>query len=310
MNQSYVCALIAMMVRVRGGRGGTGTWRGATSGAERPHPAHLQVWSITYHSWLTFVLLLWACLIWIVRSRQHFAMLCSPFLLLYGVALCSLQYVWAMDLAPELPTRVGFMSLKQLGLVRPKYPCLDLGAKVSPVSPSLSLSLSPLVVLAHCPSPQLLLTLTFWLLLRQFVKEKLLTRRCPATPLLEVTVSDTGEGSWCHPPEGTLQWAEHPQDASTQRLLGRGDTRVPPTQLPAAPSLPRLAEPSRQRDVLKALGALVRDFYAKYWICVCAGMFIVVSFAGRLVVYKIVYMFLFLLCLTLFQVGGLCCHPA
>lgn len=34
----------------------------------------------------------------------------------------------------------------------------------------------------------------------------------------------------------------------------------------------------------------------------CAGMFIVVSFAGRLVVYKIVYMFLFLLCLTLFQV--------
>lgn len=42
--------------------------------------------------------------------------------------------------------------------------------------------------------------------------------------------------------------------------------------------------------------------YAKYWICVCAGMFVVVSFAGRLVVYKIVYMLLFLLCLTLFQV--------
>ncbi|XP_065601478.1 piezo-type mechanosensitive ion channel component 1 [Cyrtonyx montezumae] len=198
MNQSYVCALIAMMV-----------------------------WSITYHSWLTFVLLLWSCLIWIVRSRHHFAMLCSPFLLLYGIALCSLQYVWGMDLAPELPTRVGLMSLEQLGLVHPKYPCLDLGAK-------------------------LLLTLTFWLLVRQFVKEKLLTRTCPATPLLEVTVSDS--------------------------------------------------EPGRQRDVLKALGALVRDFYAKYWICVCAGMFIVVSFAGRLVVYKIVYMFLFLLCLTLFQV--------
>ncbi|XP_064016182.1 piezo-type mechanosensitive ion channel component 1 isoform X2 [Pogoniulus pusillus] len=199
MRQSYVCALIAMMV-----------------------------WSITYHSWLTFVLLLWACLIWIVRSRHHFAMLCSPFLLLYGITLCSLQYVWGMDLVPELPTRVGFMSLEQLGLVRPKYPCLDLGAK-------------------------LLLTLTFWLLLRVFVKEKVLTRRCPTTPLLEVTISSE-------------------------------------------------AESSRQRDVLKALGALVTDFYAKYWICVCAGMFIVVSFAGRLVLYKIVYMFLFLLCLTLFQV--------
>lgn len=91
-------------------------------------------------------------------------------------------------------------------------------------------------------------------------------------------------------------------------LWAAGVSRFPP---PLTPKLstpgtwcPCHAEPSRQRDVLKALGALVRDFYAKYWICVCAGMFIVVSFAGRLVVYKIVYMFLFLLCLTLFQVRG------
>ncbi|XP_042294313.1 piezo-type mechanosensitive ion channel component 1 isoform X2 [Sceloporus undulatus] len=196
MNQSYVCALIAMMV-----------------------------WSITYHSWLTFVLLLWACLIWIVRNRHHFAMLCSPFILLYGVALCSLQYVWGMDLEPELPTRVGFMPLEQLGLVRPPYPCLYLGAK-------------------------LLYTLTFWLLVRQFVKEKLLKKEAP--PLMEVTVADSG--------------------------------------------------PGHKRDVLKILGAYVMGFYAKFWILVCAGMFIVVTFAGRLVVYKIVYMFLFLLSLTLFQV--------
>uniref|UniRef100_A0A8D2LFH0 Piezo type mechanosensitive ion channel component 1 n=1 Tax=Varanus komodoensis TaxID=61221 RepID=A0A8D2LFH0_VARKO len=198
MDQSYVCALIAMMV-----------------------------WSITYHSWLTFVLLLWACLIWIVRNRHHFAMLCSPFILLYGIALCSLQYVWGMDLEPELPARVGFMPLQQLGLVHPPYPCLYLGAK-------------------------LLYTLTFWLLVRQFVKEKLLKRKQPPTPLMEVTVGDAG--------------------------------------------------PGRKRDVLKVLGAYVTGFYAKFWILVCAGMFIVVSFAGRLVVYKIAYMFLFLLCLALFQV--------
>lgn len=198
MNQSYVCALIAMMV-----------------------------WSITYHSWLTFVLLLWACLIWIVRNRHHFAMLCSPFILLYGIALCSLQYIWGMDLEEELPTKVGFMPLEQLGLVRPPYPCLYLGAK-------------------------LLYTLTFWLLVRQFVKEKLLKKKYPPVPLVEVTVSDAGTG--------------------------------------------------HKRDILKSLGAFLTGFYAKFWILVCAGMFIVVSFAGRLVVYKIVYMFLFLLCLTLFQV--------
>lgn len=49
------------------------------------------------------------------------------------------------------------------------------------------------------------------------------------------------------------------------------------------------------------MGELVTGLYAKYWIYLCAGMFIVVSFAGRLVVYKIVYMFLFLLCLTLLR---------
>ncbi|XP_046539730.1 piezo-type mechanosensitive ion channel component 1 isoform X1 [Equus quagga] len=198
MDQSYVCALIAMMV-----------------------------WSITYHSWLTFVLLLWACLIWTVRSRHQLATLCSPFILLYGLVLCGLRYVWAMDLRPELPTTLGPVSLRQLGLEHTRYPCLDLGA-------------------------MLLCTLTFWLLLRQFVKEKLLKRARAPTALTEVTVADT--------------------------------------------------EPTRTQTLLRSLGKLVTGIYAKYWIYVCAGMFIVVSFAGRLVVYKIVYMFLFLLCLTLFQV--------
>nr|XP_025716089.1 piezo-type mechanosensitive ion channel component 1 isoform X6 [Callorhinus ursinus] len=197
MDQSYVCALIAMMV-----------------------------WSITYHSWLTFVLLLWACLIWTVRSRHQMAMLCSPFILLYGLALCGLRYVWAMDLRPELPTTLGPVSLRQLGLEHTRYPCLDLGA-------------------------MLLYTLTFWLLLRRFVKEKLLKAKAPTAPT-GVTVADT--------------------------------------------------EPPRVRTLLQSLGQLVSGLYAKYWIYVCAGMFIVVSFAGRLVVYKIVYMLLFLLCLTLFQV--------
>lgn len=91
----------------------------------------MQVWSITYHSWLTFVLLLWACLIWTVRSRHQLAILCAPCILLYGLALCCLRYVWAMDLQPELPTTLGPVSLRQLGLEHTRYPCLDLGAMVS-----------------------------------------------------------------------------------------------------------------------------------------------------------------------------------
>ncbi|KAG8563071.1 hypothetical protein GDO81_015919 [Engystomops pustulosus] len=198
LNQSYICALIAMMV-----------------------------WSITYHSWLTFVLLLWACLIWMVRNRRQFAMLCSPFILLYAVTLCSLQYVWSMDLENELPKQLGFMRLSQLGLARAPYPCLNLGA-------------------------MLLYTLTFWLLLHQFVTEQLLKRKRVTAALVEVAVPESGQ--------------------------------------------------STERNLLKCFGDQVMSFYAKYWIYVCGGMFIVVSFAGRLVVYKIVYMFLFLLCLIIFQV--------
>ncbi|XP_029305438.1 piezo-type mechanosensitive ion channel component 1 isoform X2 [Cottoperca gobio] len=197
MQQSYVCALIAMMV-----------------------------WSITYHSWLTFVLLLWACLIWMLRARRHAATLCSPFILLYGVALCCLQYVWAMELQPELPTTVGTMSLRQLGLDRAQYPCLRLGA-------------------------MLLFTLTFWLLVRQSVKENFSMKRKMDSPLQEVTTGEEGAAN---------------------------------------------------ESVLNVLGGMVMSSYAKYWIYVCGGMFIMVSFAGKLVGYKIIYMLLFLLCLCLYQV--------
>ncbi|XP_059215664.1 piezo-type mechanosensitive ion channel component 1 [Centropristis striata] len=197
MQQSYVCALIAMMV-----------------------------WSITYHSWLTFVLLLWACLIWMLRARRHAATLCSPFILLYGLALCCLQYVWAMELQPELPTTVGTMSLRQLGLDRAQYPCLRLGAL-------------------------LLFTLTFWLLVRQSVKENFTRKKKMSTPLQEVSTGEEGAAN---------------------------------------------------ESVLKVLGGSVMSCYAKYWIYVCGGMFIMVSFAGKLVGYKIIYMLLFLLCLCLYQV--------
>lgn len=62
-------------------------------------------------------------------------------------------------------------------------------------------------------------------------------------------------------------------------------------------------EPAAEESVLKLLGGMVMSCYAKYWIYVCGGMFIMVSFAGKLVGYKIVYMLLFLICLCLYQVG-------
>uniref|UniRef100_A0A8C2E219 Piezo-type mechanosensitive ion channel component 1 n=1 Tax=Cyprinus carpio TaxID=7962 RepID=A0A8C2E219_CYPCA len=204
LHQSYICALIAMMV-----------------------------WSITYHSWLTFVLLLWSCVIWMLRARQRFATFCSPFILLYGLVLCCLQYVWAMDLETELPQHIGTMSLRQLGLDR------------------------------------LLFTLTFWLLLRQSVKDMFSRKKRITAPLQEVTTG--GE-------------REHQERQFLFFSLSLSEST------------------GRNESILKVFGGLVMSLYAKYWIYVCGGMFIMVSFAGKLVAYKIVYMLLFLLCLCLYQV--------
>ena len=129
----------------------------------------------------------------------------------------------------------------------------------------------------------MLYTLTFWLLLRQFVKEKLLKGKKTNSELIEVTVADTGE------------WAGQMGQLPSFRSLSH-------TPRPSTCSLAWPSEHTRTWTLLQSLEKLVTGLSAKYWIYVCAGMFIVVSFAGRLVVYKIVYMFLFLLCLTLSQI--------
>lgn len=79
------------------------------------------------------------------------------------------------------------------------------------------------------------------------------------------------------------------------------------SQFPSRPLFcfsPSLEEAASNESVLKVLGGMVMSCYAKYWIYVCGGMFIMVSFAGKLVGYKIVYMLLFLMCLCLYQVAS------
>lgn len=57
------------------------------------------------------------------------------------------------------------------------------------------------------------------------------------------------------------------------------------------------------QDVMEVLGNLVVAMFIKYWIYVCGGMFFFVSFEGKIVMYKIIYMVLFLFCVALYQVG-------
>lgn len=59
---------------------------------------------------------------------------------------------------------------------------------------------------------------------------------------------------------------------------------------------------------VEALAAVVGRMFVKYWIYVCGTMFFLVSFEGRVVLYKVVYMVLFLCCVALYQVT--CCTAA
>lgn len=64
-----------------------------------------------------------------------------------------------------------------------------------------------------------------------------------------------------------------------------------------------------EQDIMKVLGKLVMAMFIKYWIYVCGGMFFFVSFEGRIVMYKIIYMMLFLFCVVLYQVNeAKLCH--
>lgn len=75
-----------------------------------------QTWSIMYHSWTTFVLLLWALILWMVPDKRASMMKCSPFIVFYATLLLLGQYVYSMDLNDEeLPRVVSGVDISEIG---------------------------------------------------------------------------------------------------------------------------------------------------------------------------------------------------
>ncbi|XP_030623248.1 piezo-type mechanosensitive ion channel component 2 [Chanos chanos] len=62
------------------------------------------------------------------------------------------------------------------------------------------------------------------------------------------------------------------------------------------------ADGGAHREMMDVLGSSVMAMLNKYWIYICGGMFFFVSFEGRIVMYKIIYMMMFLFCVALYQV--------
>nr|KAF6423350.1 piezo type mechanosensitive ion channel component 2 [Rousettus aegyptiacus] len=229
MKQSYICALIAMMA-----------------------------WSITYHSWLTFVLLIWSCTLWMIRNRRKYAMISSPFMVVYANLLLILQYIWSFEL-PEIKKVPGFLEKKEPG---------ELASKI-------------------------LFTITFWLLLRQHLTEQKALREKEA--LLSEVKIETQE----------IEEKDDEQDIQVEAEAEEKEKEEEPKEEKQESKKEEEEEEGEEdddQDIMKVLGNLVVAMFIKYWIYVCGGMFFFVSFEGKIVMYKIIYMVLFLFCVALYQV--------
>ncbi|XP_065092008.1 piezo-type mechanosensitive ion channel component isoform X11 [Ochlerotatus camptorhynchus] len=116
----------------------------------------MMTWSIMFHSWLTFVLLIWANLIWIMPNQRKNMLNSSPFLVIYAELLLLAQYLYGMKLTDdELPSTVNItgINLAQIGFIKYReYPC------------------SPLLIKS-------VFTTMFWVSLRQMIQERQMERR-------------------------------------------------------------------------------------------------------------------------------------
>ncbi|XP_064455243.1 piezo-type mechanosensitive ion channel component-like isoform X2 [Ornithodoros turicata] len=73
----------------------------------------MMAWSITYASWLTFVFLLWSCILWMTSNTRRACLRTSPALVAYAELLLLLQYVFSFNVTDtELP------QFSHLGLIK------------------------------------------------------------------------------------------------------------------------------------------------------------------------------------------------
>ncbi|KAM9342468.1 piezo-type mechanosensitive ion channel component 2 [Pholidichthys leucotaenia] len=189
----------------------------------------MMVWSITYNNWLTFALLVWSCIIWMMRDRRKYAMMSAPFLSIYGTVLVVLGYLSGLRLSrAELYPGVPLTVIVDFDL-NSYYPapCVHLGAKV-------------------------FYSFSFWLMFRQQLKER--------------------------------------QEQQSLKAQSLDDVKVMPS------------EESQPSPLVAKLISGVKGVLVKYWILFCCSMFFVISFSGKVVVYKILYIVLFLLCVVLYQI--------
>ncbi|XP_028032229.1 piezo-type mechanosensitive ion channel component isoform X2 [Bombyx mandarina] len=203
----------------------------------------MMAWSIMFHSWLTFVFLMWANIVWLCQDQRSFMLKTSPILVCYAMLLLLAQYIYGMNLLEsELPSNITEVNLRQIGVGRAEgEPCV------------------PLLIKA-------LFTCMFWVTLRQRVQE--IRQRRQSAVITDMAA----------PLQLTVSTAASVLEAQRE-------------------------EESRSR-LLRALGEWLRAMCARYWIYVVVIMLFVIGITGdRMTIFRIIYMFLFLGFILMFQIS-------
>ncbi|CAF3894722.1 unnamed protein product [Rotaria sp. Silwood2] len=79
-------------------------------------------WSITYHSLLTLIFLLWACLLWVLPNSRKWCLRMSPFFTIYGGILLILQYITGFTISFD-QFKFGYdrRTMEQIGIQTNDY---------------------------------------------------------------------------------------------------------------------------------------------------------------------------------------------
>ncbi|KAF8565390.1 hypothetical protein P879_05239 [Paragonimus westermani] len=226
----------------------------------------MMAWAVAYRSWLSFILLLSACILWISPNSRSACLYASPLIVLYAIVLILIQYVYCMNLTgEELPQEVTPDGLQFSELGMQKWP--------NPVG-ALGLQITFLV--------------SFWLTLRLFVNERSerwLNSRSTVRviPSSSRAVQSLEEISI---PEPTSSHVHRPTASAVGAWFGTG--------FPFG---------NVDNSAYRRFTELLRAFCVKYWIVVCCLSMLFISTQQPVVIFRIFYMVMLIYFMFTFQVS-------
>lgn len=206
----------------------------------------MMTWSIMYHSWTTFVFLLWALILWMVPDKRASMMKCSPFIVFYGTILTIGGYVYSLNLTEsELPTYFTTyfwnIQLSEIGFSKPNEPRTW-----------------------HLVIKSGFMTM-FWITMRQYMAERKKNQRSSAL-----------------------------RDMAAPLHLS----------VSAATSSIQHDSVEIKSQFMKDVGKVIKQLLTKFWIVVVAIMLFTSGITGEeMTVFRIIYMSLFLIFVTTFQIS-------